>query len=97
MKKIIGALGVVIIAMAMFFNTDYQIKANDFNLISLKMAMAQDGGYENGDGASGVLGEAVLHNICHTVTIGGGVVPGSYTYEDCYDEWQCDGWWGWCY
>ena len=96
MKKVIGTLFVAIFSMALFINTDIKTDTNwEYGLADLvKTAKAE---YDNGDGASGFLGEAVLHSICHTVTVGGGVIPGSYTYQDCYDEWQCDGWFGWCY
>lgn len=97
MKKLIGILCIAVFSTTMVFNTHQNNDFSDINLTALMVANAQDGEYENGDGASGFFGEAVMHSICETVTIGGGKIPASYSYEDCYDEWQCDGWNGWCY
>ncbi|NIJ46640.1 hypothetical protein FHR24_003135, partial [Wenyingzhuangia heitensis] len=87
-----------VFAFALSFNTSVITDSNISlaELVNINNANAEDD-YENGDGASGFLGEAVMHSVCHTVTVGGGPVPGSYSYQDCHDEWQCDGWFGWCY
>lgn len=80
--------------MAMFFNTNAMNNSNsEFDLASL---VTMSSANAEGSG-SGAFGDAKERTVTSTWTVGGGVVPGSYSRSTSYTEMHCFGWFGWCW
>ncbi len=92
MKKIIGILGVAVIAATMFFSANNvagsDADASLASLAAINMASA------SAEDVSGWWGHPVKHTYSTTISIGVGVA--TYSRTDTYDSWECDGWWGFC-